>query len=89
MNPTNKRRAKKMSKKYRVVTTNEYYDCLLGLKVGDIVTKIEGSNNDLYELPKHLRGRGHSANILDGHLNLKKPNYAYIPEDYLEEIKDK
>lgn len=73
-----------MLKKYRV--KNNPLNRCFGLKSGDIVTKIEGSTHDnLYELPKHLHGNGHNADIHDKHLNLKD-NYIYLSEDDLEEI---
>ena len=59
-----------------------------GLKIGDIVTLVEGSvENDLYELPEHLHGKGHKADMYDPHLNLKDNNYMYLSELDLEEIK--
>lgn len=78
-----------MSKQYRVTNSDVYEN--YKLKVGDIVTKIEGptdSNFDLYELPEHLHGRGHNASLYDGRLELKEPNYLYIYPDDLEEIKE-
>ena len=76
-----------MGKKYIVIESRGYDR--RGLKVGDIVTKVEGSTNgSLYELPKHLHGKGYNAIVYDEHLNLKEDNYFYIPEDYLEEIKE-
>jgi hypothetical protein len=75
-----------MSKKYRVINNGIYEK--FGLKVGDIVTKIEGSFQDkLYELPKHLHGKGHTAYMFDKHLNLQERNYIYMEEYDLEEIK--
>lgn len=75
-----------MSKKYKVIDNDSYE--YFGLKVGDIVTKIEGStNNDLYELPKHLHGKGHTAAIQNGHLNLQEPNYFYLARHRLKRIK--
>lgn len=77
-----------MSKKYRV-TNNRIYESY-GLKINDIVTKVEVSTEDnLYELPKHLHGRGHTASVYDKHLNLQERNYIYIDIDHLEEIKEK
>ena len=59
-----------------------------GLKIGDVVTLVEGSvENDLYELPKYLHGKGHKADMYDLHLNLKENNYIYLSELDLEEIK--
>ena len=59
-----------------------------GLKIGDVVTLVEGSvENDLYELPKRLYGKGHKADMYDLHLNLKENNYMYLSEFDLEEIK--
>lgn len=76
-----------MSKKYRVANNYIYEE--FGLKVGDIVTKIEGSvEDDLYELPKHLHGKGHNADVHDNHLKLQERNYIYISKKYLEEIKE-
>lgn len=76
-----------MSKKYRV-TKNGIYDAY-GLKVGDVVTKVDGSVQDnLYELPKHLHGKGHTAGLYDEHLNLQEHNYIYIHIDDLEEIEE-
>lgn len=83
-----------MSKKYRVKNSDWYrYDYLYSyyrLKEGDIVTKIEGSvEDDLYELPKHLHGKGHKGDLYDKHLNLQEHNYVYIAKTRLEEIKEK
>ena len=72
-------------RKFKVIhdLTNTY-----GLKIGDVVTLVEGSSeNDLYELPKHLHGTGHKADMYDLHLNLKENNYMYLNELDLEEIK--
>lgn len=75
-------------KKYRVTKKYNIYESD-GLKVGDIVTKVDGSvDDDLYELPKHLHGKGHTADVYNEHLNLKEPNYIYIQKSYLEEIKE-
>ena len=60
-----------------------------GLKIGDIVTLVEGSvDNDLYELPEHLHGKGHDGSMYDPHLNLKGYNYLYLSAFDLQEIKD-
>ena len=59
------------------------------LKIGDIVTLVEGSvDNDLYELPEHLHGKGHDGSVYDPHLNLKAYNYLYLSAFDLVEIKD-
>lgn len=77
-----------MSKKYRV--KNNYICGEFGLKAGDVVTKIEGSVKDnLYELPKHLHGNGHTASLYDEHLKLQERNYIYISKIFLEEINEK
>ena len=61
----------------------------MGLKVGDIVTLVEGSSNDaLYELPERLHGNGHAGWMYDSHLDLKEYNYLYIDRNNLELIKD-
>lgn len=58
-----------------------------GLKIGDIVTLVEGSvEGDLYELPKHLHGTGHRGDIYDEHLHLKENNYIYLNVFNLQEI---
>lgn len=60
-----------------------------GLKIGDVVTLVEGSvENDLYELPKKLHGKGHDGSLYDPHLNLKENNYMYLSALDLVEIKD-
>ena len=60
-----------------------------GLKIGDVVTLVEGSvDNDLYELPKKLHGKGHKGDRYDTHLNLKENNYIYVSAFDLVEIKD-
>lgn len=71
-------------RKFKVVhdLTKEY-----GLKIGDIVTLVEGSiDNDLYELPKHLHGTGHHGQIYDVHLHLKENNYVYLSILDVQEI---
>lgn len=60
-----------------------------GLEIGDIVTLVEGStDNDLYELPEHLHGKGHKGRMYDQYLNLKENNYLYLSAFDLVEIKD-
>lgn len=60
-----------------------------GLKIGDVVTLVEGStDNDLYELPKRLHGKGHKGRSYDRHLDLKENNYLYLSAFDLKEIKD-
>lgn len=60
-----------------------------GLKIGDIVTLVEGStDDDLYELPEHLHGKGHNGGKYDQHLNLKECNYLYLSAFDLQEIND-
>lgn len=60
-----------------------------GLKIGDVVTLVEGSiDNDLYELPVYLHGKGHTGWLYDRHLHLKERNYAYLSAFDLVEIKD-
>lgn len=59
------------------------------LKIGDIVTLVEGSvENDLYELPERLHGKGHDGSMYDPHLNLQERNYLYLSTFDLQEIKD-
>lgn len=89
-----------MSKKYKVINNYSWEDFGLGVGdivtkveasknddlVDTITIAVKGSNyDDLYELPKHLHGRGHTGYT---HLNLKEPNYLFIDRDDLEEIKD-
>lgn len=70
-----------MSKKYRV--TDNYDYAFIGLKVGDIVTKVDDTEeDDLYELPKNLHGKGHK------YWHLQERNYFYISRYDLEEIKE-
>ena len=62
---------------------------IYGLKIGDVVTLVDGSvENDLYELPERLHGKGHKADMYDLHLNLKENNYIYLSAFDLVEIKD-
>ena len=89
-----------MSKKYRVVNNDLYED--LGLKVGDIVTKVEASvNEDLIDaIIIAVKGANNDdmyelPKHLHGqghfgypHLKLKEPNYLYMDRDDLEEIKE-
>lgn len=77
-----------MSKKYRVIDDDSLVVKEFGLSIGDIVTKVDGSyNDDLYELPKRLYGRGHNAKENNPHLNLKAENYIYINKYSLEKMK--
>lgn len=73
-------------KKYIVVNSEGYED--FDLKVGDIVTKVDDSDNDLYELPERLHGRGHSAPLSDRRSKIKGCNYLYIYVDDIKEIKE-
>lgn len=73
-------------RKFKVINVSSNY---YGLKIGDVVTLVEGSSEgDLYELPPRLHGKGHMASKYDPHLNLKEPNYVYIISPDLEEVKD-
>ena len=77
-----------MSKQYRV-NTKLIHDAF-ELNEDDVVTLVEGSKeDDLYELPKHLHGKGHKGKIFDEHLNLKESNYTYIYEGHVEEMEER
>ena len=73
-------------KRFKVINNSMMFN--FGLKIGDIVTLVEGSDdNDLYELPPRLHGEGHNGEIFNQHLNLKENNYIYIKISNLKEIK--
>lgn len=71
-------------KKYKVIKTYEQ-DKLIGLRIGDIVTRISELESPiiLVELPKRLKGKGIIA-----YLGTTKKNYISMLESQLEEIKN-